>query len=207
MLLLFITRKEKNIEYGWIIQESKEHGPFPNLNYGKFSENQYSKPSVAPTTMGSNHRERQFQLFSINEVSSNTNTRIISKPTKFISIPSHSVNFVTNPNQGNVSLAIDDSSRLKRLIDSHPEDPNMYLLRIKDFLQTQSDRLPSSLYLEETSLSAIWQRQRASILYSCPRNVKSYMFCQRHWIVTWDSESRKFAHYTEQPGNHLRYFF
>ena len=202
MLLLIVSKKEKGIEYGWIIQESEKHGPFPNLNNYLLAEKQVSSSSVEPTEMESPQQKRQFQLFSINEASSKTITRVISDPTKAIPSPSISVTPSTISNPVNASLTMDDSSRLQRLIDSRPDDPKIYLLRIKDFLQTQSDRPHSSLYLEETSLSAIWQKQRASILYSCPSNVKSYMFCQRHWIVTWDSDSRKFAHYSEQPGKH-----
>ena len=160
-------------------------------------------PLTEPAEMESQQHERRFQLFSINEKTSNTITRTIPDPTKEAPSPSPSVISTTDSNPGNTSLATTDSSRLQRLIDSRPDDPNIYLLHLKDFLQTQPDHPPASLYLEETSLSAIWQSQRKSILYSCSKNIKSYMFCQRHWIVTWDSDSRKFAHYREQPGNHF----
>ena len=203
MLALFITKREKNIEDGWIIQESSEHGPFPRLNNNKLEEKKSLVSSNESTEMESHQYERQFHLFSINETSSNTITRVISDPTKESPSPSLSVVATTYSNPVETSLAMEDSSRLQRLIDSHSDDPNIYLLRLKDFLQTQSDSPPSSQYLEETSLSAIWERQRKSILYSCPKYVRSYMFCQRHWIVTWNSDNQKFAHYSEQPGNHL----
>ena len=207
VMFVFKTNQGMSIEYGWVIRQSKDHGPFPNLAKEQVS-------TVAPASVHAFKfhpkeaapKERQFQLFSIRTTTAPVSTETPSLPMTVVSMDPQKRKEVIQSQPTIQSNKAVETTRLQQLIDSRPDDPNTYLLRLKDFLQLLPDQIPTSTYLEETSLASIWKKKRNSIFYSCPKNVRSYMFCQKHWMVTWDSDSKRFAYYKEQPSTFFASF-
>lgn len=201
VMFVFTTNQGMSIEYGWVVRQSKDHGPFPNLAQVQVST---ATPALVHTFKFRPReealKERKFQLFSIRATTTPVSTERPSLPTTVVPMESQERKEAAQSQPTIQSKQAVETTRLQRLIDSRPDDPNTYLLRLKDFLQILPDQIPTSTYLEEMSLAAIWKRKRNSIFYSCPKNVRSYMFCQKHWMVTWDSDSKRFAYYKEQPS-------
>ena len=110
------------------------------------------------------------------------------------------------PQVTSISLAR-ESTRLEKLIQRNQTDPNIYLLGIKSLLHLVPDNgYPEDLVLHSLNtpstetLRDIWRDNAEKVHYSCSKNPINYSFCQRHWMLSWDSYTRHFTYYKEQPG-------
>ena len=99
------------------------------------------------------------------------------------------------------------STRLEKLIQRSQTNPNIYLLDIKSLLHLVPDNdYPEDLVLHTLNTSStetlrdIWRDNAQKVHYSCSKNPINYSFCQQHWMLSWDSNSKHFTYYKEQPG-------
>ena len=91
-----------------------------------------------------------------------------------------------------------EKTQLQLYMDNHPNIS--YLLDIKQLVDTM---FVPPLYVKRNvtshpDLITFFRKNKESLYYQCPSNPHPYSFCQKHYLFSWDSESRMFSAYQEQ---------
>ena len=93
----------------------------------------------------------------------------------------------------------DYQTRLQRYVAAHPSNRYNYLTNTPVLLDNLLRRRNSSLFFRQNgTLASVLSQFGASLYHRCAKHAVEYSFCQYHWLVAWDSDSRQFYPFREQ---------
>lgn len=107
--------------------------------------------------------------------------------------------FSLNQTRVNTSLPkVVKKSRLQRYMEKHPDIA--YLLDIKNLVNNLSSP-PLSKKRNVTAsadLLTFFNNNKKNIFYDCSANATNFSFCQKHYLLAWDSTTAMYYRYEEQ---------
>ena len=93
----------------------------------------------------------------------------------------------------------DYQTRLQRYVAAHPSNRYNYLTNTPVLIDNLLRRRNSSLFFRQNgTLASVLSQFGASLYHRCAKHAVEYSFCQYHWLVAWDSDSRQFYPFREQ---------
>lgn len=93
----------------------------------------------------------------------------------------------------------DYQTRLQRLLAARPHGKYNYLMDIPALLDSLLRRPNASLaFRRRGSLASVLAEFGPALYHRCRKHAVEYSFCQYHWLVAWDSDSREFYPFHEQ---------
>lgn len=92
-------------------------------------------------------------------------------------------------------------TRLQRYMEKHPDIA--FLLDIKYLVDNLSFPPLSKKrnVTENADLLTFFQNNKKNIFYDCSANVTNFSFCQKHYLLAWDSTTAVYYRYEEQKRN------